>query len=437
MHGHPLDGGHLGWAPMRTAPGRVDQRCVRTAGILAFAWVLGCGAVPAFAGEAPRFGGPDSVGAQLAEDSAERQPLLSFSFLDPWFAGKTALQERTGVTFGLDYSAVYLHATESPGEDSNASGMVRFFGTWDLFGRETEHPGSLVWKAEHRHAYTESPPSALSFDMGYVGLFAPPFNDDDTRVTNLYWKQRFMGGRIALTAGFLDATDYVDAYALASPWLHFLNLTFSSGSASIALPGDAMLGIAAAGMLTENFYAIAGVGDANADPNDPFEGFNTFFNDNEYFTSLELGWTTSPERIILDNVHVTAWHVDARRDAGTPEGWGINFSASTYLNEHWMPFLRGGYADDGGSLLQGSVSAGLGYQTGGGDLLGVAFNWGDPNSDSFGSGLSDQWSFEAFYRWQLAEHLAITPDVQFILDPALNPGHHSSWVFGLRVRLAL
>ena len=41
----------------------------------------------------------------------------------------------------------------------------------------------------------------------------------------------------------------------------------------------------------------------------------------------------------------------------------------TYGN--WMPFLRGGYAEDGGSLMEASVSAGFGYRTAGGrDQLG-------------------------------------------------------------------
>jgi len=38
---------------------------------------------------------------------------------------------------------------------------------------------------------------------------------------------------------------------------------------------------------------------------------------------------------------------------------------------------------------------------------------------------------------QLTQNLAITPDVQLIINPALNPDESSIWVFGLRARLAL
>jgi porin len=62
-----------------------------------------------------------------------------------------------------------------------------------------------------------------------------------------------------------------------------------------------------------------------------------------------------------------------------------------------MPFLGAGWANDGGSLLDRSVSAGFSYRAvQGRDLLGVAFNWGRPNEDSFGPGLDDQRTFEAF-----------------------------------------
>jgi porin len=103
-----------------------------------------------------------------------------------------------------------------------------------------------------------------------------------------------------------------------------------------------------------------------------------------------------------------------------------------------MPFVRGGYANDGGSLLEKSLSIGLGYNTfGGRDQLGVAANWGEPNEDSFGSGLDDQYTFEVFYRLQLTKQLAITPDIQYLVDPALNPDEDKLWVVGLRARLAL
>jgi hypothetical protein len=42
-----------------------------------------------------------------------------------------------------------------------------------------------------------------------------------------------------------------------------------------------------------------------------------------------------------------------------------------------------------------------------------------------------------FYRFQLLAQLAITPDLQLLIDPPNNPDHAQIWVWGIRARLAL
>jgi len=401
------------------------------------AGAIGLG-LQAEAWSSPRFGGPDAVENQLDADDQEKGSLLDPGFLQRYRDWKAEVREKTGIHFGGDYSAQAFLADGSAGDDFASGGMLRIFGSWDLVDRGGDHPGALVWKFEHRHGYTDVPPSGLGFEAGYVGLVGPPFSDQGWRTTNLYWRQRFAQGRFAVIAGFLDATDYVDVYALASPWTGFTNLAFSTGSASIALPNDALLGIAAAAMITDSVYAIAGLGDANGDPKHPFGGFESFFDDREYFTSFEVGWTASQQQLASDNVHLTYWHVDERDRAGTPSGWGLNLSATKVIGERWMPFLRAGWADEGGSLLDRSVSVGLSYQAfGGRDLLGLGMNWGRPNEDTFGPDLDDQWTLELFYRWQVLRELAVTPSLQLMVDPALNPEESAIWMFGLRIRYAL
>jgi porin len=42
-----------------------------------------------------------------------------------------------------------------------------------------------------------------------------------------------------------------------------------------------------------------------------------------------------------------------------------------------------------------------------------------------------------FYRWNVSREIALTPDLQYVKNPALNPDQDSIWVFGLRARFAL
>jgi porin len=186
-------------------------------------------------------------------------------------------------------------------------------------------------------------------------------------------------------------------------------------------------------MATDNIYVVGGLADTNGDPTEPGDWFDTFFNDHEYFYHFEVGWTSSQDRIYLDNIHLTGWYADERKDALVDEGWGLAFSAAWFVQDTWMPFLRAGYSDDGGALLERSVSAGIGYYfKESKDLIGFGLNWGRPPD----SELDDQYTAELFYRLQLTENIAVTPDVQLIIDPALNPDEDSIWVFGLRARLA-
>lgn len=353
---------------------------------------------------------------------------------------KNAFGQATGFSFGIAYIGLALSANDSPGRDDASSGVARFFGSWDLVGRGTKNTGALVWKAEHRHRYGQIAPTGFGLNqLGYVRVIGGPYSNQGTRLTNLYWRQRFNNGQGTLIGGYLDATDYVDTFGGGSPWTGFINLAFSTGSASMFLPNDATLGVAAGGMLTENLYVVGGITNAYADAADPFDdSLDRLFNDNEHFMTLEFGWTGSQERIFLDNTHVTLWRVDDSVQAGAQEGWGAAFSHVRHLDEKWMPFIRGGYAKDGGSLLEKSLSVGvLRQQNPGADLFGVGLNWGQPNETTFDPGLDEQYTIEAFYRIPVTQQFAITPSVEYIKNPALNPVDDSVWVFGVRARLAL
>ena len=384
------------------------------------------------------------VGVRLSTDEVENQikldkkanPLYESRLLTPLRDWRDEIAEKTGLNWSIDYNALFMGVNDSPGEDSASSGALRFFGFWDLVNRDSANKGSLNWKVEHRHKYSDIPPSALGFESGYAGLFEPVFSDQGSRLTNLYWKQYFAGGKGAAVAGFLDPTDFVDVYLLASPWTGFNNFVFSTGSATIDLPNDAALGVAAGGMLGKSIYMQAGLADANSDPTDPFEGFESVVDDSDFFKWVEVGFTPGQDKIYFDNLHVTLWHIDERVN-GTPDGWGLNASWQTWIGDKWLPFIRGGYANDSGSLLEKSLSVGVGFQpVPQRGVIGLGFNWGKPNQVSF-QGTNDQYTTELFWRYQLTRELAVTPSIQYLKDPALNPTEDNLWVYGLRLRLAI
>ena len=110
----------------------------------------------------PNFGGPDSVPKTIEEDAIGQAAECSRpAFSMNTTSSRNASTARTGFSYGVDYSAVYLDASDSPGEDDSSGGMIRFYGTWDLVGRESGNTGTFLWKIEHRHSYGTPPPEQL------------------------------------------------------------------------------------------------------------------------------------------------------------------------------------------------------------------------------------------------------------------------------------
>jgi porin len=408
---------------------------------------------PAFAGEARApaledaegspslagFGGPGSVATQLRSDEGPKGSLFRPrgipAALRSYAVFKERLRDEYSLSYGMDYNLLYQHAGESLGEHNASGGVMRLFGTWTLFDQASAHPGSIEFKVEDRHRLgTEVAPASLAGQIGYAGLTAVPFSDAGTILTNLYWHQSFLDNRLAYIVGIVDVTDYVGVYGLMNPWTDFINLAFSTDPTTPA--PDQGFGAAVRWNPAEHYYVLAGLADANGNPRDPMESVDGFFSDGEYFEHIEAGWFGSWESRFDDNSHLTYWHADERTAAGGPDGWGLQVSGSRKLDERWLPFLRIGYADGGGAPLDRSFSTGFAYYTSGDDsVFGVGINWGRPNRDSFGAATHDQYTLEAYHRFQVLERLAITPDLQLIKHPVQNPDHDLVWIAGLRARL--
>ena len=390
--------------------------------------------------EVPQFGGPKSVGDQVKSDDEVKKTPYWFKGLSqtaqPYYDFKARVQNNYGLAFGADYNLLYQGANESPGEVNAAGGVLRFYGTWALLGQGSQDKGAITFKIENRHRLgTGIAPQQLGGEIGYAGLTAIPFSDAGSLLTNLYWQQSFHNNRLAFVAGIVDVTDYVAAYELVNPWTDFSNLVFSTDP-TIAAPNQG-LGGTVRGTLADKYYVYAGFADANGDPGNPADSFDTFFNDHEYFKHIELGWFGSWENSYTDNIHLTVWQVDKREAVQVPDGWGAAFSFNRKFDDRWLPFFRAGYSDGGGGvILERSVSLGVGYSmTTRSDEMGVGLSWGRPSEETFGTGLDDQYTAEMYYRFQLFQHASVTPNFQYLADPALNPDEDSIWVAGLRARV--
>lgn len=379
----------------------------------------------------PQFGGPSSVGGELNEGDGLTDPEYRFGglreIMPGWFDFKDTLAAEYGLAFSLDYQALGQTVSSSLGDKSAAGGIFRAYGSWTLLGRDSGNTGTLVFKVENRHRIgTEVAPQNLGFEAGALSITGTMFSELDWGLTNLYWQQRLANGKITVVFGQIDVTDYLDVYGMINPVTSFSNLSFLTNP-TIAAPNQG-LGLAVGARLSDNFYAVGGVADANGQADDP--NFN-LFSKGETFKSFEFGYTSSPERTYFDNIHATVWQVDERPGAGAKEDYGVAFSGSWFFDNRWMPFLRGGVSKGTAALLDGNISAGLGYFNQQRDLMGVGVSWGSPGDDT----LRDQFTAEAFYRFQVSPDFAVTLDGQVIANPALSPNKKTIGLIGLRGRV--
>ncbi|TCL09236.1 porin [Shimia isoporae] len=375
------------------------------------------------AAQAGGLSGPSSTAADLEPGDGLTDPQFRSDFprkLAPgWFAWKDGLAEQ-GFKFNIDYLSLGQWGNANIGEGDAAGGIARFYGNW-----QATELGSLTFKIENRHRYGAVAPQFLGLDGGALSITGTAFNGNGTMLTNLFWTQRSENGNWTLQVGQLDVTDFLDLYAAVSPYSGFQNLAFNTNP-TINAPNPG-LGIAGGLRLSDNFYMVGSVADANADPTKP--NFDVF-EDGNLFKSLEIGYTSSPDRIYFDNIHLTLWHADAANDGSRPEDWGAAFSAAWFLDNKWLPFFRAGVSQGTAALYEKSVSAGVAYYGRNTDAAGFGLNWAEGASSSEG-----QITAEAFYRFSISPGLQITPSVQVISNPLLNPGQDTITLFGLRARV--
>jgi porin len=382
----------------------------------------------------PGFGGPTESGALLQEADEVKVPALRFPAFDsafkPWYDWKSQLKKDHGLEIGLAYTSLYQSASDVPAgtDDDAGGGIFRFSARWTLLKNEAGDTGTLVALFDHRHAYTDSTPGGFG-NYGYYGITGIPFSDVDGALVDLNWQQTFGGRSIGIVVGRYDPNDFFDVLGYAIPWTTFQNL-YILNNASISLP-DYSTGIAGGLWLGDQLYVRAAANDVNGVLSE--EKFK--FDIDELYTTAEVGWSPSRDQRYFQNIHLTWWRADAKENNSSEASDGITIGANWTWDSTWMIFAKAGWSDGSAPLYNESYTVGMiRYFSSRSDLLGLAVNWGEPPS---GSGLNDQTTTELFYRLQLAQNLALTPSLQYITDPALNPTEDSLTIFGLRLRLTL
>ncbi len=389
-------------------------------------------------------GGPKSIGAQLKADNQKKESYfrLPIRVTKGWYAWKSRLQENTGLQIGINYTSVYMSSSEVIDKEVNnpntGSGILDIQLGWTLVNRKKgKNTGTLFAKMNNRHAYGNLTNSMFHgiFESGYYGLPATGFNNYSSRLLELNWQQNFFESRLQFVLGKVDMTNYFNFHGLVVPWTSFLGYG-SSLSGTVNWPNQGV-GIVGSFRFNDNWYIMGALADAYGDDfaQNNFLDFGDQFFEGNFFKAAEVGWVPSMAERYFKKISLTYWSTDAYTRGGNDiaSSNGIAFTSHWFFREKFAPYVRFAFSEGNGenAFYKKDVQIGHGFVFKSHDLLGTSFSWAETNiPDS-----ENQMTVEIYYRFHLTEHLAITPDFQWIINPTLNPNVNSLTYLGVRGRV--
>ncbi len=380
-----------------------------------------------------RVGSADDVLQQIETGARGRKVSLfkngPISVLHPyWQALNNKLDEQINLRLGFSYYALFQYTTPGPNPRSAASGDFDFFGRWIVAEGEKWFRGQIGFNVEHRHAYTDIPPSQLSLGIGSIWRTTRGFTDSGFNFNELWWNQQFADDRVGLSIGTINQKHFYDLHSLKSQKLYFLSTPLSD-SPTIAFPRPG-LGARLRISPLEELHISVGIGDANGDRS--VGGFDTFFGDAEFFGALDLAFTPTFAGLGHGRYAVTLWHIDARSSLGIPSGRGFSAVFEQEISPGVVPFARYGYGDGATLQVKHLAALGVGFERPFGaddDVVGVGGSWSRPHVP----GARDQWGLEVFYRFQLTPVIQVTPGFELLINPSLDPSEDLVGVFQMRL----
>jgi porin len=386
----------------------------------------------------------------LKEDNAPHSGLFRFpTLLEPWEAFKGTVREATGITFGGSWGVLYQNYSDvPPGAERDSVGQKFTLNlSREMFRRGAPEALAFDLVIEARGPIgTDTPPLQAGLAAGSIVPTAATWGEFDLGITQAYIRQNLWGNKVQYTVGKIFAPNFVDAYPFFDDNRQFLNQAFST-SPTIASPLRGAGAVATVYPTNGGLYVLGGVYSANS--SDTGWTVDEVFDTGELFYQLEVGWSALARSGVpiqargpmdSNNIHLTGWYKDAQPEASNPtlqpQARGLAFNANMTMSDNLMWFFRAGLSE--GWVNDRAMSVGLGWRPTEqySDLFGVGLGWVRPNSELLPEPFQrEQVTAEAFYRFHITPNLAITPDLQYIKDPSLNPGVDTLWVAGLRARV--
>ena len=384
------------------------------------------------------------------------------SLTNGFFGLNEALEDK-GLEMALSATQVYQQDAHGGLSTHNKAG--RYEGSYDL---ELNADMQKLLGIEGGSVYMRSEGSwSNGINDNSVGSIFNVNNDavgnEPIDVTQLWYQQWFGEKTFAIRFGKVDLNGGFECSGCPISFdgnrfandetSQFLNSALVNNP-TIPLP-DEGLGVILHWNPIDWWYASFGIADAQANRNTT--GFDTAFHGEDYYISmLETGITPQFESAngpLQGAYRVGVWYDPQGKDRFTGEGVnpddsGFYVSFDQTLSKEKRDvndaqglgvFARYGYADKSVNDITQFVSGGVQYQGlfegRDNDVIAIGIGYGKI-SDNSDSSVAAQTVYEAYYNMQITKWFHLSPDVQYIQNPAGDGNPSDAVVAGLRAQMA-
>jgi porin len=373
--------------------------------------------------------GPSQDVEQVTEEAQKTPPAPAFTIDRPLYRAlqdsKKELNEKYGINWAIEDTAIYQAGTGSIDPNDAAVNTFDLFATWKIF-RSTDGKdfGGIGFQGEARQNPLDDHFTDMTGGMGTLWAPNDSTSDDYTRVNQLWWGQRLAEGRLGFMLGKIDPGSNINTNRFAgSGNTQYFSQPFATNPAR-SFPANGMGAILQAmpvDWLQFNF--VMSDSDANAN----YSPFKTI--DGRWIYGGEVNFRPVISDLGQGNYRLMLYQRNAEAD--TENGWAL--SADQNLSDRYGVFLR--YGGNSGELnsVEHIISGGFSFLQPFdriNDQAGIGVSWTRPSNTD----LRDEYSAEAYYRWQVTEGFELSGSAQMIYDPSANDSDMEG-VFGVRARI--
>jgi porin len=359
-------------------------------------------------------------------------------FFGPYNDMKRKLDQNDGLRAEGSYTMFNQFATQtlSPRNDEFA-GRLDVALDWTLLHFGECDTGQVV--ALFRSSENIGMPQSFSLSdetgsiMGINNLHPSGHQIADS-LNILYYRQTFFDCKFAISLGKLHPNSWIDLSPLAdNETRQFMAIPFTTNLADNGM-GLWSPGVALELNMTPRWYAhsvvVSSEGKTQTDALDTL-GHGNFYEAVE--TGCRFGEMNSD---YAGNVRLTGYHIEqpgATATAPKHEGFGGSIGFDQGIGAGWATFGRYGHSEKGESKIRDFATLGIVNQHPfhrRSDMFGLAGSYCHPSAED----IREEQLYEAFYRIKVTDSIEFSPDVQWLVHPAFQPGVNNLFVLGARLR---